>query len=157
GGQFKNNTLNYDWAQRGLLAALDAWVREGKEPPASRHPRFADGTLVARDDLRFPAIPGVQWPMQVPGGYRYDVESPMSALPFLVSQVDADGNEIGGIRLPEQAVPLATTTGWLFRGEAIGAPHTLMVNSGSYIPFPTTRAERQRRGDPRPSIEERYS
>ena len=156
GGEFKNNTLNYDWAQRGLFAALDAWVREGKEPPPSRHPSFADGTMVARDDLKFPGVPGVQWPMQVPGGYRFDVDAPLSAMPFLVSQIDADGNEIGGIRLPEQQVPLATTTGWLFRSERLGAPHTLMVNSGSYIPFPATRIERQKTHDPRLSIEERY-
>lgn len=157
GGQFKNNPLNYDWAQRGLMAALDAWVREGKEPPPSRHPAFADGTMVPHHALKFPTIPGVQWPTHVPGGYRWDVDTPLSALPFLLSQVDADGNEIGGIRLPEQAVPLGTLTGWLFRSERIGAPHTLMVNSGGYIPFPVTRAEREKTGDPRRSIAERYA
>ena len=78
-------------------------------------------------------------------------------MPFLLSQVDADGNETGGIRLPEQAVPLGTMTGWQFRSERIGAPHTLMVNSGAYIPFPATRAERAKAGDPRLSIEERYA
>ncbi len=54
-------------------------------------------------------------------------------------------------------MPLATMTGWLFRSERIGAPHTLMVNSGAYIPFPVTRAEREKAGDPRLSIEERYA
>jgi hypothetical protein len=157
GGQFKNNTLDYDWAQRGLMAALDAWVREGKEPPPSRHPTFADGTMVPHHMLKFPAIPGVQWPTHVPGGYRWDVDTPLSALPFLLSQVDVDGNEIGGIRLPEQVVPLGTMTGWQFRSARIGAPHTLIVNSGAYIPFPVTRAERERTGDPRLSIEERYA
>jgi hypothetical protein len=157
GGQFKNNTLNYDWAQRGLMTALDAWVREGKEPPPSRHPRFADGTMAAHHELKFPAIPGVQWPTHVPSGYRWDVDTPVSALPFLLSQIDVDGNEIGGIRLPEQEVPLATTTGWLFRSERIGAPHTLMVNSGGYIPFSLTRAEREKTGDPRLSVAERYA
>jgi hypothetical protein len=48
-------------------------------------------------------------------------------------------------------------TGWMFRSERIGSPNTLMVNSGSYIPFALTRAERERTGDPRLSIEERYS
>ena len=157
GGQFKNNTLNYNWAERGLMATLDAWVREGKEPPASRHPRFADGTMVAQHQLEFPAIPGVQWPMFVPGGYRWDVSGELSALPFLLSKVDVDGNEIGGLRLPEQQVPLGTMTGWQFRSEKIGATHTLMVNNGAYIPFPATRAERGRTGDPRLSIEERYA
>lgn len=157
GGQFGNNTLNYDSAQRGLMVALDAWVREGKEPPPSRHPRFADATMVPHHTLAFPAIPGVRWPTQVPGGYRWDVESPLSALPFLLSQVDVDGNEIGGIRLPEQEVPLGTMTGWQFRSERIGAPHTLLVNGGAYIPFPLTRAEREKTGDPRLSVEERYA
>ncbi|HEX9724425.1 MAG TPA: alpha/beta hydrolase domain-containing protein [Vicinamibacteria bacterium] len=157
GGQLKNNTLNYDWAQRGLLAALDAWVREGTEPPPSRHPSLADGTLVPQYKLEFPAIPGVQWPTFVPGGYRWDVSGDLSALPFLLSKVDADGNEMGGLRLPEQAVPLATFTGWQFRSEKIGTSHTLINNGGAYIPFPATRAERERTGDPRLSIEERYA
>jgi hypothetical protein len=156
GGQFKANTLNYDWTQRGLMAALDAWAREGTEPPPSRHPRFSDGTMVLHHQLEFPDVPGVQWPVHVPGGYRWDVETPLAALPFPLSQVDADGNEVGGIRLPEQAVPLATMTGWQFRSERIGAPYTLIVNRGAYIPFALTREERERTGDPRLSIEERY-
>jgi hypothetical protein len=98
----------------------------------------------------------VLWPTHVPGGYRWDVATPLSALPFLLSRVDIDGNEIGGIRMPEQAVPLATLTGWQFRNERIGAPKTLITNSGAYIPFPRTRAEREKTGDPRLSIEERY-
>jgi hypothetical protein len=157
GGQFKENTNDYRWAQRGLLAALDAWVRQGTPPPASRHPRHADGTLVAQKNLKFPAIPGVRWPTHVAGGYRADVPNPYAALPFMVSQVDADGNDVGGIRLPEQAVPLATLTGWQFRSERIGSPDVLIAMAGSYIPFPTTRAERERTRDPRLSIAERYT
>lgn len=156
GGQFKENTNDYRWAQRGLLAALDAWVRQGTMPPASRHPRLADNTLIARDRLKFPAIPGVQWPTSVPGGYRADVPAPYSALPFLVPQIDADGNDIVGIRLPEQAVPLATLTGWQFRSERIGAPSTLLAMAGAFIPFPATRAEREKLRDPRLSLTERY-
>jgi len=157
GGQFGSNTTDYKWAHRGLLDALDAWTRKGTEPPASRHPTHADGTLVWQRDIKFPAIPGVQWPTSVPGGFRMDQPGPFSALPFLVSAVDADGNEIGGIRLPEQAVPLATFTGWQFRSERIGAPRTLIHLGGSYIPFARTTAERERNKDPRLSIEERYS
>ena len=157
GGQFKENTNDYRWTQRGLLAALDAWVRQGTTPPESRHPRFSDLTLVARDNLKFPPIPGVQFPTNVPGGYRADVPGPYSALPFLVSKVDADGNDIAGIRLPEQAVPLATLTGWQFRSERIGSPNTLIAMAGAYIPLPSNRAERERLRDPRQSIAERYS
>jgi len=156
GGVFKENTNDYRWAQRGLLAALDAWVRQGTEPPPSRHPRLADGTLVPRDQLDFPAIPGVKWPARVPGGYRSDVPGSDAALAFMVSKVDADGNDVAGIRLPEQAVPLATLTGWQFRSEKIGSPDNLLAMAGAYIPLPATRAEREKAGDPRPSIEERY-
>jgi len=156
GGEFKENTNDYRWAQRGLLAALDAWVRNGTTPPPSAHPKIGDLTLIPRDNLKFPAIPGVKWPANVPGGYRADVPAPYSALPFLVPKVDADGNDIAGIRLPEQAVPLATLTGWQFRSERIGAQNTLIAMAGAYIPFPTTRAERERTRDPRLSIAERY-
>jgi hypothetical protein len=157
GGEFKENTNDYRWAQRGLLAALDAWVRQGAAPPANRHPKLSELTLVARDDLRFPAIPGVKWPERVPGGYRSDVPGPYSALPFLVPKVDADGNDIAGIRLPEQAVPLATLTGWQFRSERIGAPDVLIAMAGAYIPLPTTRQLREKAKDPRQSISERYA
>lgn len=157
GGQMADNPLDYGWAERALMDALDTWTRQGVEPPPSRHPRFADGTMVPHHQLKFPAVPGVQWPTQVPGGYRRDVDTPESPMPFLLSQVDADGNETGGIRLPEQAVPLGTMTGWLFRSARIGAPHTLMVNAGGYLPFAATKADRSRSGDPRPSIEERYA
>ena len=79
GGQFLRNIIDYRWAQRGLLHALDAWVREGTEPPASRHPKLSDGTLVWRRDIKFPDIP-VQWPMSVPGGFRADLEGPLVPL-----------------------------------------------------------------------------
>ena len=35
-----------------------------------------------------------------------------AAFPVLLPQVDADGNEIAGLRSPELAVPLATYMGW---------------------------------------------
>ena len=79
-----------------------------------------------------------------------------TALPFLVPRVDADGNEVAGIRVPELAVPLATTTGWNFRAESVGNPTTLYALAGSYVPFARTKTEREARGDPRVSIEERY-
>jgi hypothetical protein len=158
-GQLRGNTNDYRFAQRALLVALDNWVRKGMAPPASRHPRLSDGTLVALRDIRFPEIPGVQWPYKVPGGFRSDLGgSPTShPVPFLVPQVDADGNETGGIRLPEVAVPLAATTGWAFRSERVGSPTQLITNTGSYLPFAATRADRERTRDPRPSIAERYS
>jgi len=72
-----------------------------------------------------------------------------------VPQVDADGNELAGIRLPNVAVPLATYTGWNFRNPSIGRPDDLLPLTGSFIPFAATEAARQG-SDPRPSIEARY-
>jgi hypothetical protein len=62
----------------------------------------------------------------------------------------------GGIRLPDIAVPLATQAGWNYRDASIGAPDRLAGEIGSYIPFPHTKADRDRASDPRMSIEERY-
>ena len=76
--------------------------------------------------------------------------------PTLVPQVNRDGNETSGIQLPELAVPLATYTGWNLRDAAIGAPEEIQSMVGSFIPFARTKAEREKTGDPRPSIEERY-
>src|SRR6266446_2944762 len=157
GGQLKANPNDYRWAQAGLLIGLDRWVRQGVAPPPSRHPMLADATLVAQSKIQYPGVPGVQWPVHVPGGYRADVPGPVSVLPFLVPQVDRDGNDIAGIRSPEQAVPLGTYADWSFRSETIGAPDTLIAMAGSFIPFGKTRAEREKNGDPRLSIEERYA
>ena len=73
-----------------------------------------------------------------------------------VPQVDQDGNDVAGIRLPELAVPLATYTGWNVKKETQGRLPDMAILAGSYIPFPNTAEERTRRGDPRKSIAERY-
>ena len=152
----KINPNDYRWAQRALLVALDRWTRQGVAPPLSRHPQLSDGTLVAQRDIKFPNVSAVQWPLHVPGGYRADQPGVFSVLPFIVPQVDVDGNDMGGIRLPEQAVPLGTYTDWAFRSEQTGAPDTLMAMAGSYIPFAKTRGDRDKSHDPRLSVEERY-
>ena len=80
----------------------------------------------------------------------------LSEFPILVPNVDTDGNETAGLMMPEVVVPLATYTGWnLFRAES-GPTNVLSSMQGSYIPFPRTAAIRQRTGDRRLSIEERY-
>lgn len=154
--QLPANPNDYRWAMRAFLANLDGWVKNGVAP-ASVHPTLADGTLVDQSKIKYPVLADVQWPTNVPGGFREDLPGPLSVLPFLVPQVDSDGNELGGLRLPEQAVPLGTYTGWAFRSESTGAPETLVAMAGSFIPFATTKAEREQGHDPRPSIEERYA
>ena len=164
--QEMGNPTDYWWNMRALLTALKDWVVDGVEPPPSRHPRFADGNLVAPAAIEFPAIPDVRSPRDRTGGTR--VGNPWldgaggndgagAALPTFIPQVDADGNEISGIRHPEVAVPLATYTGWNFTNPDDGDPDTLVALAGSYIPFPATREQRARTRDPRPAIEERYA
>jgi hypothetical protein len=147
-------------ALRALLVALDEWATEGKLPPSSLTPRLKDATLTTPAELKFPAIPGIEVVRRVNTiGVLKDWVKPEldMARPYrvLVTQVDADGNEIAGIRLPDIAAPLATYTGWNY----YRAPHPageLCDREGSYKPFAATRAEREAANDPRRSLEERY-
>ena len=78
-----------------------------------------------------------------------------AAYPVFVPKIDADGNDIAGVRLPTLAAPIATHVGWNLRktGFAEGA---LCGNFGSMLPFAKTRDERLKTNDPRVSLEERY-
>jgi hypothetical protein len=154
-GQALANPMPQGNVMRALLRAAHAWAGSGTRPPDSKHPALRDQSLVALQAFTFPAIPGVSDPRTIEGPGRLDGEH-VTALPFLVPKVDADGNEVSGIRVPELAVPLATTTGWNFRADRVGNPTTLYALLGSYVPFARTKAEREARRDPRLSIEERY-
>jgi hypothetical protein len=74
---------------------------------------------------------------------------------ILVPKVDADGNDVAGIRLPAIAAPIGTYTGWNLQPSHL-AEDELSGLLGSFIPFARTTAERRTNGDPRSSIEERY-
>lgn len=161
-GQQAGNPLDYWWTLRALLVAMDDWVREGKAPPASQYPRIDRGTLVESSRVSFPGIPGVQSPGEIRTAFRtfntlFDGGAGAGTpLPLLVPQVDADGNELAGIRLPDVAVPLATYTGWNFRRVEIGGTHLLVSLLGSYVPFARSVVERDSSRDPRASVGERY-
>jgi hypothetical protein len=147
-------------ALRALVVALDEWVTKGVAPPLSRVPSIGAGTAVEAAEVRMPAVKGfalaqnasriaplADW-VDPPGTPSKD-----AAYATRVSAVDADGNEVAGIRLPDIAVPLATYTGWnVYRAQ----PCELCDRDGSLIPFARTRMERTAAGDPRPSLEERY-
>jgi len=162
-GQQQDNPVDYWWTMRALLLAMNKWVKDGTPPPASRYPRLKDGTLTAASSLAWPAVPNVASPRSLDAGPRAPnafIANDAGAgapLPLLVPQVDADGNDRAGIRLPDVAVPVATYTGWNFRKAEIGAPGELVSLLGSSIPFMPTKAARDAAGDPRRSIEERYS
>jgi hypothetical protein len=164
--------------------ALDRWVVDGTEPPPSRVPRNADHTavtvthrpgyetgVVPRDALGWPAIPGVTYTGAVTSRYHLDF-GPMfdkgiishypptlagrPAYAHFVSKVDQDGNEIAGIRLPPVEAPIATTTGWALRRAGFGE-NDGCEGSGQHVAFTSTKAERLAAGDPRRSLEERYT
>jgi hypothetical protein len=147
-------------AQRALLVALDEWVSEGTAPPASRTPSLGSRTLARPEQVAFPSIPGVTVARRV-NEIRWlrdwILPMPSTLRPYrpLVPQVDADGNETSGILLPDIAVPLGTYTGWnLYK--APFPEGELCDRYGTYVPFAATRAEREAKGDRRPSLEERY-
>jgi hypothetical protein len=169
-GQNPQSPLPIKYFWRAMIANMDEWVRIGTAPPKSSYPRIADGTLAAFRQYSFPAIPGVNVPHEANAAYRIDfgpdwrkgilsLQPPKvgEAFPVLVPQVDADGNERDGVRLPEIAVPLATYASWNLRDPLIGAPDQRLPFEGSYLPFPKTAAVRINTHDPRTSIAERYA
>lgn len=166
------NVLDFSPLMRAALLNLDRWVTAGDEPPPSVFPRLRDGTAVppVRVIERFRALPGAHLPdperlRPVPrldlgpeaarGIGRYPPRlGPL--YPFYVPAVDEDLNELGGIRLPDITVPLATYTGWNPRHPSTGGAGQIINMLGSTLPFPATAAERAATGDPRRSIAERY-
>ena len=172
------------WTMRALLTAFTGWVRDNTAPPPSMTPRIATHEMVAPDQVRFPPIPatnygGIARPAILPGprvydtlhvldrgpGYRADESSGVMSIEppavgsasygILVPQVDADGNDVGGVRSIFAQVPIGTYTGWN-TGRKDRFENGFCNLRGSFIPFAKTRAEREAAGDPRPSLEERF-
>jgi hypothetical protein len=125
---------------------------------------------VPRDAVRFPKIPSLAFASYMPGVWRMDYGSDYTStkvitkeppslgnpFPVLVPQVNDDGNDVGGIALPEVAVPLGTHTGWNISTYPLSGLRYLAGLVGSFEPFAKTRADREQSGDSRLSIEERY-
>jgi hypothetical protein len=167
-----NNPTRQAPAMRALFAALDRWVTRGVEPPESRRPTVAAGTLVPPDQAStgFPEIPGVTYsPFYNAMGekdYGPGVRenrgvitnwhpSFLASYEVLLPKVDEVGIDLDGVRVPEAGVPIATLTGWNVRA----APYTegdLCGLNGMYLPLPETTQEAAEAGDPRPSLEELY-
>jgi len=113
-GQQLQSPLPVKYFWRAMIANMDAWVRSNTLPPTSSYPKIGDGTLVPLADYALPAIPAMNRPHEANTAYRLDfgphwqegvltVQPPRvgPAFPVLVPQVDADGNETDGVRLPE--------------------------------------------------------
>ena len=136
---------------RALFVQLDRWVCDGVDPPPSCVPRRSDGSAVTREKVlrvfhdvalpdpaylpRTPAIDPVSssWPLEL--------GDPRTAQ---VSDVDDDGNEIAGIRLPAVAAPVAAFTGWNPRVSINGLPDVLYEFVGSLLPLQSGRRPPER-------------
>ena len=144
---------------RALLVALDEWVTKGAPPPESRIPTRKDGSLVSVEEsvAHFPKLSGVMHLGRAnPTFARFGnitARSPQTQYPSFVPKTDVDGNDLGGIRLPDITAPLGTHTGWAVRADVPGA---MCGNLGQFIPFARTKAERNTARDPRLSLAERY-
>jgi hypothetical protein len=172
-GQQEPNGLASAPFLRACLELMDRWATDGVAPPPTRLPNRTDGTLAPPDEVlaSFPKLPGVNLPKsssRLPF-YNYGpdfdrgviTQHPPEPVPgqeygVQVPRVDADGNDQGGVRCPDLEAPLGTYTGWNLRKAGFAEGDLLSLN-GSFIPFARTRAEREAKGDPRLSIEERYS
>jgi len=179
--QFQN-PLQSAPVQRALFLALDEWAAHHREPPDSRVPRLRNGMLVPplpQSGMGFPHIPGVTYTGLKTTRYLLDygpgyyetgipaINPPLITAPYedntrngpiypsYVPKTDSDGNDISGVRLPDVTVPIATYTGWALR--AGPQANDGCESAGQFIPFPRTKADRLASGDPRNSVEERYS
>ena len=172
-GQNNFNVVDYRPLSRASLEVLRQWVVEGIEPPVSAYPRLDDGTAVPRETVlsTLEQVPGYSIPpaASLPGLRALDLGSAASRgvgefparfsaerVPSWVSAVNADGNEVAGISMPDVTYPVASHSGFSPRSEKNGAAGELLEYVGSSVPLPRTEFERQSRGDPRPSITGRY-
>ncbi|MXP24446.1 hypothetical protein GRI39_00075 [Altererythrobacter indicus] len=155
--------------------AMIAWATEGKAPPPSRYPMLANGDLVqpTARAMGWPAIPGeptADGKINIMPDYDFGDDLDYNSLsgvltkqppairqiiPQLVPRVNADGNETVGIPSVQLQVPLGTYTGWNMQQNGYGKGGGCFF-IGGFIPFAKTKAERQAKGDPRLSLEERY-
>jgi Alpha/beta hydrolase domain len=167
--QNRSNSNDYWPLMRAFLVAFDDWVTKGKEPPPSRYPSV--GELAPLEELNFPKIPNFtplgyqRKAMRLDFGPEFVSKGIISneppevvgpKYPAKLPQLDRDGNEIGGVRLPSMQVPLATYAGWNLPKPEVADVDENLTNTGSTIPFPFSKEQRLASHDPRLSVEERY-
>jgi len=171
-GTLPRNPADYRPFNRALLVALDAWVREGKEPPPSVYPRIGDGTLAGWRELEsaWMPLPAVRYPEVIHQPEYLDrgpdfltlrrtlIEPPIrkGCYPVKVARYSPENLERGMLDLPCVSVPVGTYTSWNLRNRNAGAEGELLGLAGGFIPLPKTAAERQTLGDPRRALLERY-
>ena len=176
-GSLAANPVPHTQTVNALRVHFRDWVMKGTPPPPSRYPTLAAGFLVeaTKEALGFPSIPGL--PASAPTGFinpvldydfgpdfdNFDAKGYATVMPpkiknvirMLAPKVDADGNELGGVPVVLRDAPLGTYMGWNIT--AAGFHMGQLCNyAGGMVPFAKTKAEREAKADPRPSLEERY-
>jgi len=164
---------SYTYILRDLLVRLTQWVTEDRTMPPSRYSTIRNGTLVEPPAVDFPAIPGIGYNLaglfntrqlydrgplfnsRDESGILREPPIPIATYNVRLPQVDADGNDIDGVRSPTLQAPLGTYTSWNTRASGYSEGDACDL-TGSTIPFAATRPARLASGDPRLSVEERY-
>jgi len=171
--QNDSNVVQTSMLFRAALDAIDRWASDAVQPPPSRIPTRASGSLVDYSTwlAGFPVIPGLMVPNAINNLRRLDfgpraddgildTEPPMhskaESYTVLVPATDGDGIDLGGVNAPMVSAPLATYTGWNLRHRNAGYG-AMFEFSGSTIAFPSSPEERKFTGDPRASVLQRYS
>jgi Alpha/beta hydrolase domain len=178
------NPVPHTQTVNALRVHFRNWVMNGTPPPPSVWPTLKSGDLVepTREAMGFPGIPAVEAvSKEIPGAFvvpvldydwgpRFDYNDTSGvptkqpppikrALKMLVPRVDADGNELGGVPVVLRDAPLGTYLGWNITAGGARPFHQGQIcdYAGGMIPFAKTKAEREAGGDPRLSLEERYT
>jgi hypothetical protein len=181
-GVLAANPMPHTETYRALIVHFREWVMRNTPPPPSRWPTLREKQLVepTKAAMGFPTIPGLTPNAPAPGfinpvldydwGPQFDPNDgsgiPSNAIPpikqvirTLVPRVNADGNEVGGVPVVLLDAPLGTYMGWNITADGERPFHKgkLCTYAGGMVPFAKTRAERIASGDPRLSLEERYT
>lgn len=178
-GQLPPNPNRWAPLSDSLMVAMVRWIAEGIEPPASRYPRIADGSLVPSHTERginraaWNPLRGVNHPRDLyrPAAAEYGERwavgriidtHPTQALGYynpLVPAVNLDNNDSADTTVlsPLTQVPLATFVPWNLRAPATGAELSLARLSGGYIPLPANTAAAVQSRDARNSIAGLYT
>ena len=180
-GVLPANPVSHTETVNALRVHFRNWVMRGVEPPPSRWPRLADGTLVAANKtaMGFPALPGLRPTLPEPdfvmpvidydwgpqfnpvdgSGVAGNAPPPIrQVLPMYAPKVDADGNELGGVPVVLLDAPLGSYLGWNITADGARPFHAGQICNyvGGMVPFARTAQERRAANDTRLSLQERY-
>ena len=172
-GRYAYNVLDYTPLLRSALVALESWIESHMNPPPSKHPTLEDGTAVPRGKVlsKFSQLPNQVTPDPdklwvirntdlgdgVDEGFGDYPPVEGDAYTCLVSDVDEDGNEVSGIRLPDLNHPVATHAGWNVRHPDTGSTDQIIPMQGFTRWFPVNSQQQSRNNDSRVAINDRYA